>query len=285
MELEREQAEATGLLGRGYRHKLPSTRLRDCVTHTIQKMSPSSHSPTLSSSSGTTYPIAHYANLEKFSLAHRAFLAGLDHDSEPTTYNQAVKDLKWREAMKSEIQALENNGTWTITHLPLGKKTLGCKWVYKVKHKFDGTVERYKARLVILGNHQVEGVDYKEKHLRMVTVRTILAVAAVKKWELHQMDVHSAFLHGDLQEEVFMKPPPGFHTMRPGIVCKLHKSLYGLKQAPRCWFAKLSTALKGYGFKQYLITHYSFCSNKVLFLWYWFMLMILLFLGMIMLSF
>jgi len=255
MELASEQDEATELLGRGYRHKFPSTRLRDCVTHTVQKMSPSSHSPTPSSSSGTAYPIAHYANLEKFSLAHRAFLAGLDHDSEPTIYNQAVKDLKWREAMKSEIQALEKNGTWTITHLPPGKKTLGCKWVYKVKHKSDGTVERYKARLVILGNRQVEGVDYNETFApvaKMVTVQTILAVAAVKNWELHQMDVHNAFLHGDLQEEVFMKPPPGFHTTRPGIVCKLHKSLYGLKQAPRCWFAKMSTALKVYGFKQSL---------------------------------
>jgi hypothetical protein len=255
VELTSQHAETTELLGRGHKHKIPSTRLRDCITHTVQKMSPSSHLPAPSSSSGTAYPIAHYANLENFSLVHRAYLAGLDHDKEPTTYTQAVKDLKWREAMKSEIQALENNGTWTITHLPPGKKTLGCKWVYKVKHNSDGTVERYKARLVILGNHQVEGVDYDETFapvVKMVTVRTVLAVAAVKNWELHQMDVHNAFLHGDLQEEVFMKPPPGFHTTRPGMVCRLHKSLYGLKQAPRCWFAKLSTALKAYGFKQSL---------------------------------
>ena len=82
----------------------------------------------------------------------------------------------------------------------------------------------------------------------MVTVHTVLAVVATKAWELHQMDVHNAFLHGDLHEEVFMKMPPGFSASQSDMVCKLQKSLYGLKQAPRCWFAKLSIALKSYGF-------------------------------------
>lgn len=155
--------------------------------------------------------------------------------------------------MASEIEALQNNGTWTITTLPPRKKALGCKWIYKIKYHSDGTIERFKARLVILGNHQVEGLDYTETFApvaKMVTVRTVLAVAAAKAWELHQMDVHNAFLHGDLQEDVYMKLPPGFMTEHKGMVCKLRKSLYGLRQAPRCWFAKLSTALKNYGFRQ-----------------------------------
>ncbi|CAH9142241.1 unnamed protein product [Cuscuta epithymum] len=155
--------------------------------------------------------------------------------------------------MKAEIQALENNSTWSLVPLPPGKRALGCRWVYKVKHKSDGTVERLKARLVIFGNRQVAGLDYTETFApvaKMVTVRAFRAIAACKHWELHQMDVHNAFLHGDLHEEVYMTIPPGYKTRDTTLVCRLHKSLYGLKQAPRCWFAKLVTALKNYGFLQ-----------------------------------
>jgi hypothetical protein len=115
--------------------------------------------------------------------------------------------------MKHKIHALEHNGTWTMKPLPPGKKAIGCKWVYRIKYNSDGSTERFEARLVILGNNQVEGLDYNETFApiaKMVTVRTFLAVAAAaaKSWELHQMDVHNAFLHGDLEEEVYMKMPP-----------------------------------------------------------------------------
>jgi hypothetical protein len=170
-------------------------------------------------------------------------------EREPTSFLEASKDGRWRSAMKQEIQ--EDNQTWTVCPLPNGKKALGFKWVYKIKYHSDGTIEHYKDRLVILGNHQVEGVDDTETFApiaKMVTVRIVLAVAATKGWELHQIDVHNAFLHGELQEEVFMKIPPGLRTSQSEMVCKLRKSLYRLKHAPRCWFAKLSSALKGYGF-------------------------------------
>jgi transposase InsO family protein len=241
------------LLGRGQRVKQPSVRLQGFVTNTTTRISPSKPSPSSTVCSGDPYSITHYLNSNKFSLGHRVFLASISQEKEPFTYAEAVKDHRWRNAMKDEIKALQNNETWTIEDLPPGKKALGCKWIYKIKHKSDGSIERFKARLVVLGNRQVEGIDYTETFapvVKMVTIRTVLAVAAAKDWELHQMDVHNAFLHGELEEEVFMKPPPGFSIHIPKMVCKLKKSLYGLKQAPRCWFAKLSTALKQFGFVQ-----------------------------------
>ena len=115
--------------------------------------------------------------------------------------------------MKAEIDALERNGTWTLTTLPKGKKPIGCKWVFWVKYKSDGSIERYKAHLVVLGNNQKAKIDYNETFApvaKMVSVRNFLVVAVACDWELHQMDVHNAFLHGDLDEEVYMRPPPGF---------------------------------------------------------------------------
>jgi len=116
--------------------------------------------------------------------------------------------------MRNEIEDLETNGTWKIEDLPAWKKALRCKWVYKI-YNSDGTVERLKARLVILGNHQTKGVDYTETFAlvaKMVTVRVFLTIAAAMNWELHQMDVHNAFLHSDMKEEVYMKLPLGLQV-------------------------------------------------------------------------
>ncbi|GAA0162759.1 transmembrane signal receptor [Lithospermum erythrorhizon] len=122
--------------------------------------------------------------------------------------------------MATEIAALEANATWVMAPLPPDKKSLGCKWVYKIKYNADGTIERLKAHLVILGNHQVAGIDYHETFApvdKMVSVRTFQAVVASRNWALHQMDVHNAFLHGDLNEEVYMKVPPGFYVGRTSM--------------------------------------------------------------------
>ena len=227
--------QGTDTLGRGMREKRPSVLLRDYVasaiiTHPYTSKGSSSRSSCSDGSSGTPYPIAHYVNCENYSVQHRTFLAAVFSGHEPRTFREAMQDDGWKEAMQKEIRALKDNNTWEMTELPPAKKALGCRWVYKIKYHADGRVETFAPVA------------------KMVTVRTFLAVAAAKNWALHQMDVHNAFLHGDLAEEVYMKPPHGFSSTR-GKVCRLLKSLYGLRQAPRCWFAKLVASLKKYGFR------------------------------------
>ena len=156
--------------------------------------------------------------------------------------------------MDKEIEALEVNNTWTLTPLPLGKSVIGHKWVYRVKYLPNGTIERYKARLVAKCFTQKYGLDYSETFFpvaKLVSVRIVLSLAAVKGWFLHQMDVNNAFLHGELLEDVDMCLPPGFHSKgEHHLVCKLNKSLYGLKQASRQWFEKFYSTILQMGFVQ-----------------------------------
>jgi len=156
---------------------------------------------------------------------------------EPTCFEQAVGNPKWDNAMDEEMAALDANSTWELVALPKDKKAIGCKWVYKVKHNAGGSMSRYKARLVAKGYAQTYGIDYDETYspiAKMTIVRSIIAMAVAKGWSLHQMDVKNAFLHGDLQEEVYMEQPLGYvDQTHHNLVCRLKKALYGLKQAPR----------------------------------------------------
>ena len=203
------------------------------------------------SSSGILYPFSSTLSYTKLSPTQRDFSIALTIHKEPDTYAQAILDPRWQEAMKAEIDALQANHTWVMTPFPHGKVPIGCKWVFKIKRRADGSIERYKARLVAKGHTQTEGVDFYEIFslvVKFTMVRTLLALAAIQGWHLTQLDVNNAFLHGDLNKEVYMVPPPRFGSK--GEVCKLTKSLYGFKQASRLWFAKLSSTIIDHGFFQ-----------------------------------
>ena len=161
---------------------------------------------------------------------------------------------KWRKATDSEYESLLKNETWTLVPLPDNKHAIGSKWVFKVKHRADGTVDRFKARLVAQGYSQQPGVDYNEVFApvtRANSIRVILSIANALNMEIHQMDVKTAFLNGRLDEEIYMKQPKGYvDNENPDHVCKLQKSLYGLKQAARCWNDVIDNYFKDSGYVQ-----------------------------------
>ncbi|GKV38633.1 hypothetical protein SLEP1_g46522 [Rubroshorea leprosula] len=152
--------------------------------------------------------------------------------TEPENYEEAAQSIEWRKAMEEEIKALKQNQTWELVPKPNDVKPVSCKWVYKVKTRPDGKIERYKARLVARGFSQQYGIDYDETFspvAKINTVRVLLALAASKSWKLWQMDVKNAFLHGEIDREIYMEQPCGFEDKRHSeYVCKLKKALYGL---------------------------------------------------------
>ena len=163
-------------------------------------------------------------------------------------------DAKWRKAMQKEIESLHSNDVWDLVELPSGRSAVGSKWVFKHKVDADGLVERHKARLVAQGCSQRFGLDYDKTFcpvVRFESVRTMIALAVQNGLKLHQMDVTTAFLNGELEEEVYMRQPEGFITEgQEHLVCKLKRSIYGLKQSPRCWNHTLHNQLTEMGLVQ-----------------------------------
>jgi histone deacetylase 1/2 len=169
---------------------------------------------------------------------------------EPENVQEAFGDSKWKSAMEEEYMALQRNKTWHLVPAKQGRNIIDCKWVYKIKRKSDGTIERYKARLVAKGFNQRYGIDYEDSFgpvVKIAIIRLVLSIVVSQRWTLRQLDVQNAFLHGVLEEEVYMRQPPGFEQGN-GLVCKLDKALYGLKQAPRAWYSRLSAKLQVLGF-------------------------------------
>ena len=176
-------------------------------------------------------------------------------DDTPTSISEAYASPEadyWKDAVRSEMDSIMANGTWEITDRPYGCKPLGCKWVFKKKLRPDGTIEKYKARLVAKGYDQQEEEDFFDTYspvARLTTIRVLLSLAASHGLLVHQMDVKTAFLNGELKEEIYMQQPDGFVIDgQERKVCRLIKSLYGLKQAPKQWHDKFNTTLTSVGF-------------------------------------
>lgn len=192
-------------------------------------------------------------NLSFLSEDYKASLANVLSVHEPSSYNQAMQDTQWVDAMDNELEALEKNGTWELTTLPEGKTAIGSKWVYKAKFYSSGDLERCKARVLARGDKQIKGKDFKHTFspvAKFTTVRVLIALAAAKGWCLHQLDINNAFLHGYVEEEIYMHPPKGYTKAKPGQVCRLIRSLYGLRQAARQWNLELSKHLLSIGYVQ-----------------------------------
>jgi hypothetical protein len=173
-------------------------------------------------------------------------------DVEPSSFEEADKLQVWKDAMLEEYKSIIKNNVWDIVSRPKDKSVVSSKWIYKIKHAADGSVEKFKSRFVARGFTQKEGIKYEETFslvARYTSIRTIIALDLVHGWKLHQMDVKTSLLNGKIEQEVFVEQPNGFVLHNKGThVCKLRKALYGLKQAPKVWYDRIDGFLKSLGF-------------------------------------
>jgi transposase InsO family protein len=187
-------------------------------------------------------------------------IAMFSSNEDPSTYEETAKSDVWRNAMDSEIQSIEANDTWELINLPPGAKAIGVKWIFKTKYNEKGHIEKHKARLVAKGYSQKHGIDYSEVFApvaRWDTIRAILSLAAYEGWCVFQLDVKSAFLHGELVEDVYIEQPLGYRKDNNNQVYKLKKALYGLRQAPRAWYSKIESYFLSEKFEK------SFCEHTL----------------------
>ncbi|PKU77905.1 Retrovirus-related Pol polyprotein from transposon TNT 1-94 [Dendrobium catenatum] len=192
----------------------------------------------------------HLKPINLLNLLHS--IPAADNQPAPSSYTEASKSSEWRRAMADEFFALQTQGTWSLVPLPPNTSVLGCRWTYRLKHHSDGSITKHKARLVAQGNHQEYDLDYTETFspvAKLPTIHILLTVALHNDWPVHQLDVTNAFLHGSLEETVYMRQPQGFvDATHPNHVCLLRKAIYGLKQAPRQWYNTLTSSLVELGF-------------------------------------
>ncbi|KAL5754374.1 hypothetical protein ACOSP7_022594 [Xanthoceras sorbifolium] len=209
--------------------------------------------PELRRSSRVPKPIQRYSPSLHYLL--------LTDSGEPECYDEAMQvedSVKWESVMRDEMDSLMSNQTWELAELPPGKKALHNKWVFRIKEEHNGN-KRYKARMVVKGFQQKEGIDYNEIFspvVKLTTIRLVLKIVAAENLHLEQLDVKTAFLHGDLEEEIYMRQPEGFKEAgKENLVCRLKKSLYGLKQTPRQWYKKFDSFMSSSGFTRCQADH------------------------------
>jgi hypothetical protein len=204
-------------------------------------------------------------------LQEHEFDIGIMED-DPINFQQVKQSAncqKWIDAMNEEMKSMKDNDVWELVKLPEGVKPIGCKWIFKTKRDSQGNIERYKARLVAKGFTQKEGIDYKETFSPVSSkdsFRIIMALVAHFDLELHQMDVKTAFLNGDIEEDIYMIQPENFVLGdSKSMVCKLKRSIYGLKQASRQWYHKFHQIIISFGFEANVVddcVYHKFSGSK-----------------------
>ena len=175
-------------------------------------------------------------------------------DAKPSSFEEADKLQVWKNSMLEEYRSILKNNVWDIVSRPKEKSMVSSKWIYKIKHAADGSVEKFKARFVARGFTQKEGIDYEVTFApiaRYTSIRAIISLVSVLGWKLHQMDVKTTFLNGKIENEDFVEQQYGFilhNKYTHG--CKLRKALYGLKQALRVWYDRIDGFFKSSGFQK-----------------------------------
>ena len=211
----------------------------------------------LHASVGDDVPLSHALDFGFAMYANKASMSS----SEPRTFAQAMRRPdrdKWFDCAAKEIQSLVDNGTWELTKLPEGRKAIGSRWGFKIKRNADGSIDRYKGRVVAKGFSQRPGFDLTETYAptaKWDAIRLILAIAAIEDLLLESVDISCAYINADLDAEVYMQQPEGFAQGGPDRVCRLLKAIYGLKQSGRMWHQKLDKVFKGTGFNHIQSDH------------------------------
>jgi hypothetical protein len=253
--------DSSAAISRSFVHPGSTTALSVDHSYTILDSIPRNSSDAVSdSSSSTMAPALHGTRLQHGICKPKVYTDGIVRNGffsasdEPQDHHEALSDQRWKSAMDSEFGALLKNQSWHLPPPPpkSGVIVIDCKWVYNIKKKYDGSIDRYKARLEAKGFKQRYGIEYEDTFspvVKAATIQIVLSIAISKGWSLRQLDMQNTFLHGVLEEEVYMKQLPGYEDKQhPNYVCRLDKVIYGLKQAPHAWYSRLSSKLQMLGF-------------------------------------